>query len=129
MKNIKLISIKELKPHEKINKKNLEKIKNIIKSTANLKNPIIVDKHNLVILDGHHRTRALLDLGYKKIAVQLVDYYDSKIKVLGRRKNIKVTKGKIIDRALLGKLFPEKTSKHLVPQRVKGLGIDLGKLK
>jgi ParB-like chromosome segregation protein Spo0J len=90
--------------------------------------PIIVEKHNLVILDGHHRTRALLEMGYRKIPAQLVDYYDSEIRVLRRRKNIPISKGKIIDRALAGKTFPEKTSKHLIPNRIKGINMALSKL-
>ena len=41
--------------------------------------PIIVDEKSLVILDGMHRTIALKDLGFKYIAVQLVDGMDESI--------------------------------------------------
>ena len=125
---IKLIEIKKLKNHEKTDQKNLLKVKQLIFKNKYFTNPIIVDRKTLVILDGHHRTEILKILGYKKIPALLVDYNDKRIKVFSRRSRIKINKQKIIKRALTKKLFPYKTSKHLIPNRPANLKIKLTKL-
>ncbi|MCX6761302.1 MAG: ParB N-terminal domain-containing protein [Candidatus Moranbacteria bacterium] len=129
MKKIKLILISKLKPHEEIIPENLEKVKNKIRKNGYLINPVIVDQKNLVILDGHHRVRALELLGYKKIPAYLVDYYAKEIKVLQRRPEIPISKKIIVEKALNGGVFPCKTTKHLIPKRPMRLNIPLENLE
>jgi len=126
---IKIITIKKLKAHEKTDGINFAKVKKAIRQKGYFTKPIIVDDKNFIILDGHHRTKALLNLGYKKIPALLVDYQNPKIKVVGRRKNIKINKRIVIKNALAKKLFPYKTSKHLVPNRPAKFEIKLEKLQ
>lgn len=128
MGKVKIVQIQDLRAHEKTNKKNLEKVKSQIIKDGYLSNPIIVDKDNNIILDGHHRAEALQKIGCKKIPAFLLDYFDDGIKVLQRRSNIKVSKEIIVKRALAGKVFPYKTSKHIIPQRPKKLNISIDKL-
>lgn len=129
MGEIKIISIADLRPHEEIIPENLERVKEKIRDKGYLINPIIVDRDNLVILDGHHRVKALKLLGYKKIPAYTVNYFDKKIKVLQRRPEIPVTKEIIIKKALAGKVFPCKTSKHIIPERPMRLNVSLEILK
>lgn len=129
MGRIKLITITKLKPHEEIIPENLEKVKHEIYKNGCLINPIIVDQKNLVILDGHHRVKALEILGYKKIPAYLVEYLDEEIKVLQRRIEIPVSKKIVVEKALSGEVFPCKTTKHLIPGRPMRLNISLGDLK
>lgn len=128
MNKITIVRIKELKAHEKIDQKNLKKVRWRIFSSACLRNPIIVEAKHYVILDGHHRVQALSDLGYSKIPAVLVNYYNEKIKVAARRKNIKISKEKIIERALANTPYPYKTTKHFIPDRPKFINMDLNKL-
>lgn len=129
MDKIQIIPIKKLKPHEKTNRINLKKIKCRLCEEGQLINPVIVDRDNLIILDGHHRVSALAELGYKKIAAYLVDYSSERIKVLPRRSNIKISKEIIIKKAQAGEVFPYKTSKHLIPNRPKNINTPLYSLK
>lgn len=128
MGKIKLIAIARLKPHEEIIPENLEKVKNKIHKNGYLINPVIVDRKSLVILDGHHRVKALELLDYKKIPAYLVDYYDKKIKVLQRRSEIPISKKIVMEKALSGEVFPCKTTKHLIPRRPMRLNVSLKKL-
>ena len=57
MSEIKIIAIKKLRAHEKVNKSNLNKVKKSILKVGYINNPIIVDQNNFIILDGHHRTK------------------------------------------------------------------------
>jgi len=43
--------------------------------------PIIVDRENLVVLDGMHRVAAAKEIGYKYIPACLVDYYNPDIRI------------------------------------------------
>lgn len=69
---IEYIDINEIKPYEnnpRINRKTINKLKELI-STAQIKFnvPIVVDKNN-VIVKGHSRWTALKELGYKIVPV------------------------------------------------------------
>lgn len=125
---IKIIEIKNLKAHERTDRINLERVRAKIKQAKYFTCPIIVDKNNFIILDGHHRTLALTKLGFTKIPVLMVNYCDKKIRVFSRRENYKITKEIIIKNALASKLLPKKTSKHLIPNRPKNFKINLEKL-
>ena len=81
-----LMSISKLKRHEAIDPKRLLELMAQIKNDGYLKNPIVVDKDSLVILDGHHRLKALKTLGYQKIPTFLVDYQSGRVRVYLRRK-------------------------------------------
>lgn len=128
MKKIRIISIKKLRVHERINRQNLRKIKQTLIAAGQFTKPIVVDDKYFVILDGHHRTQALKDFGLNKIPAYLVDYYNKKIKLTTRRKKIKVSKQDIINRALNRKPYPCKTSKHDIPGQPIKLNIKLCKL-
>lgn len=126
---VSLIDLSKLKEHEKIDKNHLVKIKHLIENSGVFKEPIIVDKDNLVILDGHHRFNSCKQLGLTKIPCITVDYlYDQKIKVVTRRKEFNVNKKTVIEMGLSKKVFPAKTTKHYIPYRVKKLKIPIEKL-
>ena len=129
MGEIKIIPIADLKPHEEIIPENLEKVKEKIREKGYLINPIIIDQDNFVILDGHHRAKALKLLGYKNIPAYAVDYFDKDIKVFQRRPEIPISKEIIIKKALAGEVFPCKTSKHQIPKRPMRMNIPLEKLQ
>ncbi len=77
---IKLEEIKKLYIHEEV-------IPSIVKWLSReinrgiCRNPVIVDKETLVVLDGMHRVAALQHLGCKLIPVCLVNYNNSSIRV------------------------------------------------
>jgi len=120
-----LIEVKKLKSHEEINQKHLEKLKRRILIDGKIKNPVIVEKNSLTILDGHHRVQVVRLLKLKKIPAHLVNYTDPKIRVLPRRKNIKVSKAIVLFRAKSGNKFPVKTTRHIIPKRPLSCNIPL----
>ncbi|MFA6376856.1 MAG: ParB N-terminal domain-containing protein [Candidatus Paceibacterota bacterium] len=126
---IKKIEIDSLKPHEKFSLEHFEELRMEIKKDGVLKDPIIVDKDNLVILDGHHRYNALLSLGAKFCPVCLVDYQDEAIGVACWRENEKITKKEVVAAGVSGKLLPVKTSRHHIPDRPTGLNVPLSELQ
>jgi len=128
MSKIKIIPIKNLKPHELTNQKRFLKVKKMIKKLEYFSEPIIVEGKHFIILDGHHRTRVLGELGYKKVPAIIINYNDPKIKVFARRKNLPIDKRLIVNYVLSGRIFPCKTSRHVIPDRPKNLNIKLDQL-
>jgi hypothetical protein len=123
----KIIPLKGLKQHEKTMAGHVHEIRESINSERFMKSPIVVDKNTRIILDGHHRYNAALSLGLKRIPVILVDYSSPRIAVYPRRKNIKVTKEIIIQMGQKNRLFPPKTTRHVIPGR-KNVRVPLEKL-
>jgi hypothetical protein len=79
--DIAILDVSSLHLHEQIIPKLLENLVYSISADGCLKDPIIVDKESLVVLDGVHRVIALQKLGIKRILVCLVDYNSPNIKV------------------------------------------------
>lgn len=71
--------------------------------------PIIIEENGL-ILDGHHRFAVAKHLGLTKIPAVRVNYYD--LKVWSLREEEKVDHDTVIERALKGEIYPNKTVKH-----------------
>lgn len=109
-----LINLKDLKEHENIDLKHLEKLKNRIKKEMILKKPIVVDKNTRIIIDGHHRFNSLKQLGYSKIPVHLIDYNSPEILVKAWKNSRKITKEDVLAAGLNVKKLPSKSSKNMV---------------
>jgi ParB-like chromosome segregation protein Spo0J len=132
MKNgIDLMDIDKLRCHEEIAEEHVEQIKQRIIDDSCLKRPIIVAKKSLVILDGHHRYQALKRLGMTRIPVQLVDYNNGEVRVYLRRKEllVELIKEAVLQRAREGRLFPNKTTRHLIKKRAGIINFPIGQLR
>ncbi|OGI12670.1 hypothetical protein A3K64_03785 [Candidatus Micrarchaeota archaeon RBG_16_36_9] len=109
-----LMNIKDLKEHEKVESKYLERLKKLIRKDKILKKPIVVDKSTNVIIDGHFRFNSLKQLGCSKVPVFLIDYNSPEILVRTWRDNEKITKEDVLFAGLNGKKFPPKTSRNMI---------------
>lgn len=78
---ITLIDLDDLRPHEEIIESLVVELANEIRVQNEVRDPLIVDKHALVILDGMHRYSALRKIGCQRAPACLVDYDDERIKV------------------------------------------------
>lgn len=75
LNNVEIVEIKSLLPHEDINTKRLTRTLKAIKSEEGLIKPIIIDGRKGIVIDGHHRLKALMLLGVRYIPVVVADYY------------------------------------------------------
>jgi len=129
--NIKLLDVDKLKCHEEVVEEHVEQLRRRITEDRRLKRPIIVDKKSLVILDGTNRYHVFQRMGIKKIPVQLVDYSDGEVRVYLRRKEllVELIKEAVLRRGEEGRLFPNKTTRHLIKKRAGIINYSLEKLK
>ncbi len=112
MYKIQLINIDSLKPHEEFDPLYFEELKSKILDHDIWEWPIIVAKDSNIILDGHHRYNIAKSLGFKKIPVAVLDYFDENIRVVSRRDEIEISKESVIEVTKEGKVFPKKTTNH-----------------
>ncbi len=80
-KNIRILPLNSLLPHEKAIEESVEKLKNEILSDGIQKDPIIVEKDTFVVLDGTHRLNAFKRIGIEYAVCYLVPYSFEGIKV------------------------------------------------
>jgi len=78
---IALAPITKLSLHEETIPKLVDEIASSILQEKIIKNPVIVDKSSLVVLDGMHRVEAAKKAGCLKMPVCLLDYFNPLIKV------------------------------------------------
>jgi len=75
------IMLDELKPHEDLVEKELERFIESFITHRVFWLPILVSKKEKIILDGHHRTAGLKKLGAVKIPAIFIDYDDPEIQI------------------------------------------------
>ena len=122
MQKYELIDIENLRPLELVFPNHLENLRKIIKSDGIMKQALIVDKDNKIVLDGSHRHVFLLMEGYKFAPVQFVDYSDPHIRVGTSRihrmlikGDVGISKEEVIERGINGNLFSPRTTRHFFP--------------
>jgi hypothetical protein len=76
-----MIATDELKPHEEVVESTVNKLVNAIQREGLLRDPLMVDKDDYVILDGMHRYNSLKRLNCRFIPCCLMDYNTPLIKV------------------------------------------------
>ena len=135
-KIIKLTNTDNLKPHEHTDPKKIHEVKKSIINEG-IKYPIVADKKTNIILDGHHRHNIFKKLKIQNIPVFYVNYMDNKI-ILGSWNSRKLTKQDVINNATSGKLYPIKTTKHMlktangqthISQTLPRINLDITRLK
>ncbi|MHC1604546.1 MAG: ParB N-terminal domain-containing protein [Candidatus Methanofastidiosia archaeon] len=97
---VEMVPISMVKPHEAIIEEEVKDFIKSLKSKGIFFRPILLDKENYVVLDGHHRVEGLKRLGAKTVPAIFLDYTDDEIKlytwypfVLASRKDVKKVVG------------------------------------
>ena len=79
--SISLIELERLKPHEEVVQKAVDQLSKEIRQDGMVRDPLIVDREEDVILDGMHRYSSIKQLGCRFAPCCLIDYMDPQVKV------------------------------------------------
>lgn len=120
--SVKFISPEIIKPTEEFRKDRVDELAENIILEETWTTPILVEKHNLVIMDGHHRYQVALMLELDMIPCLMIGYDNPYLKLSSRTIGEEITFEKIILAGLTGQLLSYKSTKH-------DLLIDLLKIK
>lgn len=103
-----------LHPHEHVDVARAREVLDQIERERLFHPPILVDRESRVILDGHHRWWASLELGCRIVPCCLIDYRHNRfIRVVSRRRDVEVTKDTVVLVGLSGAVYPPKTTRHV----------------
>lgn len=113
IKDVKMIDIDLLNPHEKIIEEKKISLVKFIKSYESyyIISSIVCCHETLLVIDGHHRYFALKELGFKKVPVTLIDYKSDSIRT-GIMNPL--DKKFIVDVGKSSTLLEPKTTEHAV---------------
>lgn len=77
---LEVVPVESLLLHEEIIPEQARRLVLEFRNWANLQNPVIVDKHHMV-LDGHHRAFVFRQLGFAHILVCKIDYFNTAVQL------------------------------------------------
>jgi hypothetical protein len=111
-----LVDPRRLRIHEQVDPGLIEFLERAIESEGILWDPIWVARANGfdVVLNGHHRFRALKRLGARRIPAFVFDYSDPIVKLDRWGEGPPVTKEEVLRRAKRRQPFPPKTTRHTI---------------
>jgi CTP:phosphocholine cytidylyltransferase-like protein len=110
---VELVEVSKLKPIEGHISERVVLLREKIWKEGVWNRPIVVEKENLLVLDGNHRFQVAKLLQMERIPAILIDY--NEIEVWSLRVDEFVSRDEVIRRALSGELYPHKTAKHKFP--------------
>ena len=107
-----LLPLSALKGHEEIEETNLVELIAHLRRSRVLSEPIWVARGTSVILNGHHRVEALRRIGAERVAAWVLDYDSDLIHLERWHAGPPIAKSEVVERALKGRPFPPKTTRH-----------------
>jgi L-serine kinase (ADP) len=109
-----LLPLEALKIHEQVVDAEVTQLVRALLAAGVVTEPIWVARDSFVILNGHHRYNALRTLQARFAPAWLVDYDDPEIELDRWGDGPPLTKPEVIQRAVAGKPYPPKTTRHRV---------------
>ncbi|MBS9428349.1 hypothetical protein C6H64_03410 [Photorhabdus luminescens] len=76
--------------------------------------PLILEYSTFAIMDGHHRYEVAKRLGLKRIPSILLSYSNDNVQVTSWRNDFIINKEITLEYILQKKIFPHKTTKHII---------------
>ncbi|HTT35630.1 MAG TPA: ParB N-terminal domain-containing protein [Thermoplasmata archaeon] len=107
-----ILPIVRLRRHERTERPRVDEVRLDILRRGVVDEPVLVARGSLVVLNGHHRLAALRALGARRAPVYLVDYADGAITLDRWTTGPSIAKADVVRRALAGRLYPPKTTRH-----------------
>ncbi len=123
-----LINIDTLLPHEETIPERLQEMREKLEKQGFFHKPILIDKTTKTILDGHHKYRASIELKLNLIPVIEVEYLNNdsiKLELWPWSDFSKVSKQDVLNWAQSRRLYPPKTTKHIVDFQISRIRIPL----
>ena len=123
--------VETLLPHEQVEDKQVDKLERMTLRWKACTKPLLVDRKTGTILDGHHRAEAAQRMELQWLPCVLGDYLEDDRVTLTVWPNCgrdSLEKEEVVEAALVGELFPPKTSRHLLSDHLPPISIPLSRL-
>ncbi|MFT5865358.1 MAG: hypothetical protein ACI82I_001091 [Gammaproteobacteria bacterium] len=111
---IEFFAIDQICPTEEYSAIHAEHVRSEIEITGVWTHPLLVDRDQFALMDGHHRYHAARALGLTAVPVILLGYDDPAVELKSWRPDTTFTPELIWDNCQNGKLLPMKSTRHIV---------------
>jgi L-serine kinase (ADP) len=109
-----LVELAQLKDHEEVDEAEVRALARKLQKEGRIRDPLWVARGSLVILNGHHRFRALTLLGARWAPAWMFDYEDPSVHLDRWGPGPPIPKSEVVRRGTEGRPFPPKTTKHTI---------------
>jgi hypothetical protein len=120
---IEFVATGTILPNEEHSATHAAELANAMRSSGLWRVPIVLEQESLAVMDGHHRLAAARSLGLVRVPVLRLEYRH--VEVVASRDGFVVTPEEIVERARRGRLYPEKTTRHVFPSPIPNCNISL----
>ncbi len=110
-----LLPVRLLRPTEETIPTRVREVVAMILAEQAWTQPICIEGTVHALLDGHHRLAAARELGLTRVPVHVFDY--DEVDLLSWRPEVAPTRAEVLARAVSGRLYPHKTTRHVFPPR------------
>ena len=107
------IEIARLKPTEMVDAAHVRMLAEQMQRDGVQRRPVLVERHSLAILDGHHRYHAAKALGLAFVNAVVIDYSDPRL-TLASWTERSFTPTDVREAAETGQLLPAKSTRHIL---------------
>ncbi|WIH27829.1 ParB N-terminal domain-containing protein [Photobacterium damselae] len=125
MYRLELINIDLIKETEEHIPERVEWLTERIQQEGIWRVPVLLERSTYAIMDGHHRFNVAKHIGLKRIPAVLLDYDSPNVLVTSWRPDIEINKDIVIDYINKGKIFPHKTTRHIIKPSPQDIEIPL----
>ncbi|MBM3519911.1 MAG: transcriptional regulator [Alphaproteobacteria bacterium] len=108
-----LIAVDSLRPSEHVDPGRVAALADEIVAAGELRQPILVERESLTILDGHHRWHAARCLGLARIPAIALSYQDPRL-TLASWSERSFSPDDVLRAAATGQLLPAKSTRHIL---------------
>lgn len=127
--DIEFLPLQGLHRHEQIDLTRAAALLKDIGAAGTWTQPLLVEQHSSVVLDGHHRFWCACQLGLVSIPAILIEYCDPDLTLETWRADYPVTMDDVLTAARTGDLLPIKTSRHRLARALPTCKIALSALQ
>ncbi|WP_273804028.1 ParB N-terminal domain-containing protein [Providencia rettgeri] len=114
MYRLELVNIEKIQITEEHIPDRVEWLVEKIKMEALWRVPLLLEENSYAIMDGHHRFEVAKRLGLKRIPSVILSYDSPFVKVVSWRDDFEINKKIVQDYIKQKKVFPHKTTKHII---------------
>lgn len=114
MYRLELISIDTIQVTEEHIAERVNWLEEKIKQEGLWRVPLLLEYNTFAIMDGHHRYEVAKRLGLKRVPSILLSYSNDNVQVTSWRNDFIINKEIALEYISQKKIFPHKTTKHII---------------
>ena len=114
MYRLELVNIEKIQVTEEHIPDRVEWLVDKIRTEALWRVPLLLEENSYAIMDGHHRFEVAKRLGLKRVPSVMLNYDSPSVHVTSWRDDFEINKNIVKDYIKNKKIFPHKTTKHII---------------